>query len=45
MLGEEQKKVLQNELRQLKEKIGPTESAVVEATNKLKKLQVNNYHG
>ncbi|XP_061385809.1 intraflagellar transport protein 74 homolog [Danaus plexippus] len=37
--GEEQKKVLQNELRQLKEKIGPTDSAVVEATNKLKKLQ------
>lgn len=40
VLGEEQKKALQTELYQIKEKLAPTESAVVEATSKLKKLQV-----
>ncbi|XP_045768948.1 intraflagellar transport protein 74 homolog [Maniola jurtina] len=37
--GEEQKKNLESELRLLKEKLAPTESAVVEATNKLRRLQ------
>ncbi|CAK1602354.1 unnamed protein product [Parnassius mnemosyne] len=37
--GEEQKKALESELRLLKEKLAPTESAVIEAANKLKKLQ------
>ncbi|XP_037298487.1 intraflagellar transport protein 74 homolog [Manduca sexta] len=37
--GEEQKKALEIELQQLKEKITPTEHAVVEAASKLKKLQ------
>ncbi|XP_049882410.1 intraflagellar transport protein 74 homolog isoform X1 [Pectinophora gossypiella] len=39
--GEEDKKALETELRLLREKLAPTESAVVEATNKLKKLQAN----
>ncbi|XP_075979351.1 intraflagellar transport protein 74 homolog [Anticarsia gemmatalis] len=39
--GEGQKKELQTELQQLREKLAPTESAVVEATNKLKKLQAS----
>lgn len=38
--GEEKKKDLEVELVQLREKLTPTESAVVEASNKLKKLQV-----
>lgn len=38
--GEEQKKALEVELQQLKEKLVPTESAVVEAAKKLKQLQV-----
>ncbi|XP_034834735.1 intraflagellar transport protein 74 homolog [Maniola hyperantus] len=37
--GEEQKNNLESELRLLKEKLAPTESAVVEATNKLRRLQ------
>ncbi|KPJ16488.1 Intraflagellar transport protein 74-like [Papilio machaon] len=37
--GEIQKKELQNELQVLKEKLAPTESAVIEAANKLKKIQ------
>ncbi|KPI95083.1 Intraflagellar transport protein 74-like [Papilio xuthus] len=37
--GEIQKKELQNELQVLKEKLTPTESAVIEAANKLKKIQ------
>ncbi|XP_039759620.1 intraflagellar transport protein 74 homolog [Pararge aegeria] len=37
--GEEQKNNLESELRLLKEKLVPTESAVVEAANKLKRLQ------
>ncbi|XP_026320248.1 intraflagellar transport protein 74 homolog [Hyposmocoma kahamanoa] len=37
--GEEQKKVLETELQVLKEKLVPTESALVEAASKLKKLQ------
>ncbi|XP_023935720.2 intraflagellar transport protein 74 homolog [Bicyclus anynana] len=37
--GEEQKKNLESELKMLKEKLVPTESAVVEAANKLKRLQ------
>lgn len=41
-LGEEQKKALETELQLLKEKLAPTESAVVEAASKLKKLQVTN---
>lgn len=41
-LGEEQKKVLETELQVLKEKLVPTESALVEAAGKLKKLQVKN---
>lgn len=41
-LGEEQKKVLETELHVLKEKLVPTESALVEAASKLKKLQVKN---
>ena len=40
--GEEQKKALESETKILKEKLAPTESAVVEASNKLKKLQVIN---
>lgn len=32
--------MLETELRQLREKLAPTESAVQEANNKLKKLQV-----
>lgn len=40
--GAEQKKQLETELRLVKEKLTPTESAVVEAANKLKKLQVEN---
>ncbi|KAJ8735798.1 hypothetical protein PYW07_007418 [Mythimna separata] len=39
--GEEQKKALETELKQLREKLAPTESAVVEATNKLKQLQTS----
>ncbi|CAB3241070.1 unnamed protein product [Arctia plantaginis] len=39
--GEEQKKVLETELHQLREKLAPTESAVIEANNKLKKLQTS----
>lgn len=39
--GEEQKKALETELYQLREKLTPTESAVLEATNKLKKLQTS----
>ncbi|CAG4977596.1 unnamed protein product [Parnassius apollo] len=39
--GEEQKKALESELRLLKEKLAPTESAVIEAANKLKKIQAN----
>lgn len=42
-LGEEQKKNLESELTMLKEKLAPTESAVIEAANKLKKLQVPTY--
>lgn len=38
--GEEQKKALETELKVLKDKLAPTESAVVEAANKLNKLQV-----
>lgn len=38
--GEDQRKQLEAELRLLKEKLAPTESAVVEAASKLKKLQV-----
>ncbi|XP_068626940.1 intraflagellar transport protein 74 homolog [Battus philenor] len=37
--GEEQKKALQSELQLLKEKLAPTESAVIEAANKLEKIQ------
>ncbi|XP_047545079.1 intraflagellar transport protein 74 homolog [Vanessa atalanta] len=37
--GEERKKTLENEMRMLKEKLAPTESAVVEASSKLRKLQ------
>ncbi|KAL4716826.1 hypothetical protein ACJJTC_012637 [Scirpophaga incertulas] len=37
--GEEQRKALETELGMLQEKLAPTESAVEEATNKLKKLQ------
>ncbi|XP_073958336.1 intraflagellar transport protein 74 homolog isoform X2 [Choristoneura fumiferana] len=37
--GEEQKKALETEIKVLKEKLAPTESAVVEAASKLKKLQ------
>ncbi|CAH0727545.1 unnamed protein product, partial [Brenthis ino] len=37
--GEEQKKALESESKLVKEKLTPTESAVVEAANKLKKLQ------
>ncbi|CAH2050773.1 unnamed protein product, partial [Iphiclides podalirius] len=37
--GEEQKKALEIELQVLKEKLTPTESAVIEAANKLKKIQ------
>lgn len=40
LLGEEQKKALETELQVLKEKLAPTESALVEAASKLKKLQV-----
>lgn len=39
--GEEQKKALETELKQLKEKLSPTESAVLEATNKLKSIQAS----
>ncbi|CAH0695463.1 unnamed protein product [Spodoptera exigua] len=39
--GEEQKKALETELKQLKEKLAPTESAVLEATNKLKSIQAS----
>ncbi|XP_060807667.1 intraflagellar transport protein 74 homolog [Amyelois transitella] len=39
--GEERKKELETELKVLKEKLTPTESAVLEAINKLKKLQEN----
>ncbi|XP_026738896.1 intraflagellar transport protein 74 homolog [Trichoplusia ni] len=39
--GEEQKKALETELQQLREKLIPTESAVIEATGKLKKLQAS----
>ncbi|CAK1540254.1 unnamed protein product [Leptosia nina] len=39
--GEEQKKALEMELRQVKEKLLPTESAVLEASNKLRKLQAS----
>ncbi|CAG9136351.1 unnamed protein product [Plutella xylostella] len=39
--GAEQKKALETELQLLKEKLAPTESAVVEAANKLKKLQAS----
>lgn len=39
-LGEEQKKALETELQVLNEKLAPTESALVEAASKLKKLQV-----
>ncbi|XP_072940277.1 intraflagellar transport protein 74 homolog [Epargyreus clarus] len=39
--GEEQKKALEVELRVLQEKLSPTESAVVEAANKLKTLQAS----
>ncbi|XP_046978887.1 intraflagellar transport protein 74 homolog [Vanessa cardui] len=37
--GEERKKALENEMKILKEKLAPTESAVVEASSKLRKLQ------
>ncbi|XP_050362720.1 intraflagellar transport protein 74 homolog [Nymphalis io] len=37
--GEERKRTLENEMRILKEKLAPTESAVVEASSKLRKLQ------
>ncbi|CAF4796814.1 unnamed protein product [Pieris macdunnoughi] len=39
--GEEQKKDLESELGQIKEKLSPTESAVIEASNKLRKLQAS----
>nr|XP_021206352.2 intraflagellar transport protein 74 homolog isoform X3 [Bombyx mori] len=39
--GEEQKKALEVELQQLREKLAPTESAVTEARNKLKTLQTS----
>ncbi|XP_022130307.2 intraflagellar transport protein 74 homolog isoform X1 [Pieris rapae] len=39
--GEEQKKELESQLRQIKEKLSPTESAVIEASNKLRKLQAS----
>ncbi|KAM3967630.1 intraflagellar transport protein 74 homolog [Aphomia sociella] len=39
--GEEQKKGLETELKMLRDKLGPTENAVVEASNKLKKLQTS----
>ncbi|CAH4031372.1 unnamed protein product [Pieris brassicae] len=39
--GEEKKKDLESELRQIKEKLSPTESAVIEASNKLRKLQAS----
>ncbi|XP_038208103.1 intraflagellar transport protein 74 homolog [Zerene cesonia] len=39
--GEEQRNALESELKQLKEKLAPTESAVIEASNKLKKLQTS----
>lgn len=42
LIGEIQKKELHNELQVLKEKLTPTESAVLEAANKLKKIQVQN---
>lgn len=41
-LGEEQKKALETELQVLKEKLVPTENALIEAASKLKKLQVKN---
>ncbi|CAH2102192.1 unnamed protein product [Euphydryas editha] len=37
--GEEQRKALESEMRMLKEKLAPTESAVMEASSKLRKLQ------
>lgn len=39
--GVKQKKALETESQLLKEKLVPTESAVVEAANKFKSLQVN----
>lgn len=39
-LGEEQKKALETDLQVLKEKLAPTESALLEAASKLRKLQV-----
>ncbi|XP_050681924.1 intraflagellar transport protein 74 homolog isoform X1 [Leptidea sinapis] len=39
--GAEQKKTLEIELQQIKDKLGPTQSAVLEASNKLKKLQAS----
>ncbi|XP_063899600.1 intraflagellar transport protein 74 homolog [Helicoverpa armigera] len=39
--GEEQKKGLETEMQQLREKLAPTESAVQEALAKLKKLQAS----
>ncbi|XP_045459676.1 intraflagellar transport protein 74 homolog [Melitaea cinxia] len=39
--GEEQKKALESEMRMLKEKLAPTESAVMEASSKLRKLQAS----
>ncbi|XP_053619883.1 intraflagellar transport protein 74 homolog [Plodia interpunctella] len=39
--GEDQKKALETEVKVIKEKLTPTENAVLEATSKLKKLQTS----